>query len=91
MKELLEEAYSEADEKFISLVECYATGKNDDNIRDMVLKLYDSRHEPAFSGGMAGKMYGSLSLRDTGRTGKRGVDDSSLGCSRRKVSSRQRF
>ena len=48
MKDLLEEAYSEADEKFISLVECYATGKNDDNIRDMVLKLYDSAMSQPF-------------------------------------------
>ena len=40
MKEILEEAYGEADPKFLSLVECYATGKNDDAVRDMVLKLY---------------------------------------------------
>ena len=39
MKDLLEEAYEKADPKFLSLVECYASGKSDDEIRDMVYKL----------------------------------------------------
>ena len=42
MKELLEEAYEKADPKFLSLVECYASGKSDDEIRDMVYKLYNA-------------------------------------------------
>ena len=42
MKELLEEAYEKADPKFLSLVECYASGKSDDEIREMVYKLYNA-------------------------------------------------
>lgn len=42
MKEVLEAAYERKDEKFLSLVECYATGKTDDEIRDMIYKLYDA-------------------------------------------------
>lgn len=42
MKEVLEDAYDKKDEKFLSLVECYATGKTDDEIRDMIYKLYDA-------------------------------------------------
>ena len=40
MKDLLEAAYEKADSRFLSLVECYASGKSDDEIRDMVYKLY---------------------------------------------------
>ena len=42
MKEVLEAAYARKGEKFLSLVECYATGKTDDEIRDMIYKLYDA-------------------------------------------------
>ena len=42
MKDLLEEAYEKADPKFLSLVECYASGKSDDEIREMVYKLYNA-------------------------------------------------
>ena len=42
MKELMEEAYQEADEKFISLVECYSQDKTDESITDMVCKLYEA-------------------------------------------------
>ena len=42
MKEVLEEAYTQKDEKFLNLVECYANGKTDDEIRDMIYKLYDA-------------------------------------------------
>lgn len=42
VKEVLEEAYDRKDEKFLELVECYATGKTDDEIRDMIYKLYDA-------------------------------------------------
>ena len=42
MKDLLEEAYKKADPKFLSLVECYASGKSDDEIREMVYKLYNA-------------------------------------------------
>ena len=40
MKDILESAYEKADPKFLSLVECYASGKSDEEIRDMVYKLY---------------------------------------------------
>ena len=42
MKEVLEAAYDRKDEKFLTLVECYATGKTDDEIRDMIYRLYDA-------------------------------------------------
>ena len=42
MKDVLEAAYDRKDEKFLSLVECYATGKTDDEISDMIYKLYDA-------------------------------------------------
>ena len=42
MKELMEEAYQEADEKFISLVECYSQDKSDESITEMVYKLYEA-------------------------------------------------
>lgn len=42
MKELLEEAYEERDPGFLKLVECYAPGKNDEGLKDLVLRVYDS-------------------------------------------------
>ena len=42
MKDVLEEAYAGKDENFLNLVECYASGKTDDEIRDMIYKLYDA-------------------------------------------------
>lgn len=42
MKEVLEAAYEEKDSRFLCLVESYASGKTDDEIRDMVYKLYDA-------------------------------------------------
>ena len=42
LKDLLEDAYREKDEKFVDLVECYAPGKTDDNIKEMILKLYEA-------------------------------------------------
>ena len=42
LKELLEDAYREKDAKFVELVECYAPGKTDDNIKEMILKLYEA-------------------------------------------------
>ena len=48
MKEVLEAAYARKGEKFLSLVECYATGKTDDEIRDMhavIPPLHRLRHD----------------------------------------------
>lgn len=42
MKELLEEAYQKKDEKFLKLVECYAPGKTDDGLKELVLKVYEA-------------------------------------------------
>lgn len=42
LNEVLEEAYEKKDSKFLNLVESYSTGKTDDEIRDMVYKLYDA-------------------------------------------------
>ena len=42
LKDLLEDAYREKNEKFVELVECYAPGKTDDEIKEMILKLYEA-------------------------------------------------
>lgn len=42
LKEILEEAYASNKPEFIHFVECYATGKNDDNIQGILLKIYDA-------------------------------------------------
>lgn len=41
LKELLEEEYEKKEQKFLHFVECYATGKNDDVLEDLILKLYE--------------------------------------------------
>ena len=40
-QELLEEAYSSQDGEFAHCVECYATGKNDRELEDLILKLHE--------------------------------------------------
>lgn len=42
LKELLEDAYREKDEKYVELVECYAPGKTDDEIKEMILRVYEA-------------------------------------------------
>ena len=41
-KEVLEEAYREKTEDFMALTECYAPGKTDDGLKDLVFRLYDA-------------------------------------------------
>lgn len=41
MRKVIEDAYEEGTEEFYSCVECYASGKNDDNIGQQVMKLYE--------------------------------------------------
>lgn len=41
MKKVIEDAYEAGTEEFYACVECYASGKNDDNIGLQVLKLYE--------------------------------------------------
>ena len=41
MKALLEEHYAQKDEKFQKFVECFATGKSDENLGDLIQKLYE--------------------------------------------------
>ncbi len=41
MQELLEDYYTEADEDFINLVEAYGTGRNDQNIEELIKKIYN--------------------------------------------------
>ena len=38
---LLEEHYAQKDEKFQKFVECFATGKSDENLGDLIQKLYE--------------------------------------------------
>lgn len=39
--ETLEELYSEGNEEFLDFVECFASGKNDKNLQDIVFSLYN--------------------------------------------------
>lgn len=41
IKELLEEEYGKKRESFLHFVECYATGKKDDVLEDLILGLYE--------------------------------------------------
>ncbi len=41
MQEVLNENYERGTEAFLQFVECFATGKKDDGLKDMILKLYD--------------------------------------------------
>ena len=41
LKELLEEEYAKKRPEFLRFVECYASGKNDDVLEDLILKLYE--------------------------------------------------
>lgn len=38
---LLEDYYEEGDEKFLHFVECFASGKTDSGVEDIILKLYE--------------------------------------------------
>lgn len=42
LKELTEECYKEKDPAFINFVECYAPGKTDDNLKDLIIGLYQA-------------------------------------------------
>lgn len=42
LKELFEDFYSRNDEDFLNFVECYAPGKTDEGLKELVLKLYDT-------------------------------------------------
>ncbi len=42
VKEVLEEAYEEGSEDFLTFVECYARGKSDSGLEDMILDLYEA-------------------------------------------------
>lgn len=41
LKELLEEKYAEKDPAFLHFVECYASGKSDAQLEELILKLYE--------------------------------------------------
>ena len=41
LKALLEEKYMEKDAQFLHFVECYASGKKDDVLEDLILRLYE--------------------------------------------------
>lgn len=42
MAEVLEKAYASGNEDILEFIECYASGKKDDEIREWILKVYDS-------------------------------------------------
>lgn len=50
MQELLEEAYEKRDPGFLRLVESYAPGKNDDSLKELVLKVYEASMSHPFPG-----------------------------------------
>lgn len=41
LEELLEDQYEQGDEKFLYFIECFATGKTDKAIEDLILKLHE--------------------------------------------------
>jgi len=41
VQEVLENAYAENDEKFLEFIEWYATGKNDNAIEEIIIRLYE--------------------------------------------------
>lgn len=49
MQELLEDYYTEADEDFINLVEAYGTGRNDQNIEELIKKIYNLARSNPYS------------------------------------------
>lgn len=42
LKELLEEWYASGEERYTRFVECYASGKTDEGLEELILKLYES-------------------------------------------------
>lgn len=42
LKHLIEEAYASKDEKYLDFVECYASGKTDEGIKEYILNVYDA-------------------------------------------------
>lgn len=50
MQELLEESYEKRDPGFLRLVESYAPGKNDDSLKELVLKVYEASMSHPFPG-----------------------------------------
>ncbi len=42
LKDLTEECYREKDPAFVKFVECYAPGKTDDNLKDLIIGLYQA-------------------------------------------------
>lgn len=41
VQKLLEDAYEKADPEFLRFVECYASGKSDEKLEDLILSLYE--------------------------------------------------
>ena len=41
LKKLLEDYYAQQQERYENFVECYAPGKSDEGIRELILRLYD--------------------------------------------------
>ena len=64
VSEVFEKAYEEKDENFLKLVECYATGKTDDNIRDMIYKLYDAAMSHPFPEKWMNKCLNAFKIHD---------------------------
>ena len=42
VKELLEDAYEKKEDRFLRLVECYAPGKTDEGLKDLILKVHEA-------------------------------------------------
>ncbi|MBQ7370375.1 MAG: UvrD-helicase domain-containing protein, partial [Blautia sp.] len=42
LKELIEALYQEKDEEFLNFAQCYATGKTDDTLKELILDVYEA-------------------------------------------------
>ena len=76
-KELLEARYAEGSPEFHQFIEVFATGKSDENIAELILKLYDF----AMSNPWPQEWLGTVSGGNRGRTPEQPVDGKTLaGC-----------
>lgn len=57
MENLLEEAYGDGDENFLELADIYASGRNDEGLKSLLLQLYE------YAGSYPGRRNGCCSVR----------------------------
>ena len=64
MKDLLEDYYAKGDERFQYFIECYASGKTDDGIKDLIYSLYDAAMSNPYPGEWLEKCTDSYKITD---------------------------